>query len=432
MKYSITILIFLNLLYSNSIAIYSNNLAFVNQNYDINITNSNTILVNNLPKTIIPDSIFVNNLNLISKEFIPQDYNYIKSLIEANLGASIEFLYNKKVYKGKIIHKEPLIIKSNNKLYIVKDISNIIFNNEPKFKSNSKLIMHLANKGKFKKLNLNYLIRGISWNANYIVSLNDKNLNIQAWADIKNNTQAQFKNVKIKLISGNLNSSNYDKQVKVLKSNDRVVYPAVAEIPVVNKIASYYSFDIPKRETINKNSQILLYKVNNVKYKEYGVAENSSFYRYIKDNFKFRDTIEFDNTKTNNLGKIFPQGVARVYKDDIYLGEDRVKNIAKNQKIQLIVGTIFDAVGSKKIVEYKENKHYKKVTTKYTIKNQGNRRLQLKLYENIQRYGNKISYNTSCKNNCSLNEIDAFKKEFTINLESSEKYEFTTSFEVYY
>ena len=42
------------------------------------------------------------------------------------------------------------ILKSNNKLYIIKNISNIIFNNEPKFKSNSKLIMHLANKGKIK------------------------------------------------------------------------------------------------------------------------------------------------------------------------------------------------------------------------------------------------------------------------------------------
>ena len=151
MKYSIIILIFLNLLYSNSIAIYSNNLAFINQNYDTNLTKAtDKITISNLPKTIIPDSIFVNNLNIIYKEFIPQDYNYVKSLIEANLGASVEFLYNKKVYKGKIIHKEPLIVESNNKLYIIKNISNIIFNNEPKFKSNSKLIMHLANKGKFK------------------------------------------------------------------------------------------------------------------------------------------------------------------------------------------------------------------------------------------------------------------------------------------
>ena len=96
------------------------------------------------------------------------------------------------------------------------------------------------------------------------------------------------------------------------------------------------------------------------------------------------------------------------------------------------LGTIFDAVGSKKILEYKENKHYKKVTTKYTLKNRGKTPLAIKLCENIQRYGNKILYNTNCKNNCSLKEIDAFKKEFTINLEPNKKYEFTTSFEVYY
>ena len=76
MKQLFFTLIFLNLLYSNSIVIYSNNLAFVNQNYDTNLTKAtDKITISNLPKTVITNSIFVSNLNPLSKEYIPKDYN---------------------------------------------------------------------------------------------------------------------------------------------------------------------------------------------------------------------------------------------------------------------------------------------------------------------------------------------------------------------
>ncbi len=431
-KYTL-LLTLLSLLNANSITIYNNNLAFVNKKYDIKVLKSNEILIDNLPKTIIPDSIFINNLDLISKEFIPKDYDYIKSLIDANFGKEVEFIYNKKSLKGVISHKEPLVIKSNNSLYIIKDISNIIFKNEPAFISNSKLILHLAKEYNKKSLDLNYLVNGIKWRANYIILLNKNSLNLEAWADIKNSSGAIFKDIDIKLIAGELNRVSYYYKPRVFKRNVKIASSTPASSRVESKeIATYYSFKIPYKQDIKKSSQILLYRVKNLKYTQYGQAQNNSFYRYNPINFKFKDIIEFNNTKSNNLGKIMPNGIVRVYKDGIYLGEDRIANRSKNQKIKLAIGTIFDADGKREIVEFIQKEHYKKVVTKYTIKNRGSKDLILKLNENIPQYGEKVVYKTDCSNICKQNRIDAFRREFIIKLKAKGSYSWKTTFEAYY
>ena len=428
MKFIIYIFTIFSLLYSNSITIYNNDLAFVSKQYDVNTTNSKKIEINNLPKTIIPDSIFVNNLDVISKEFIPKDYDYIKSLVDANIGKDIEFIYNKKRLLGKIVHKNPLVVKSNNSLYIIKDISDVIFANEPKFKSSSNLILYLSKEANVKKVNLNYLLTSISWSANYIISLKDNSLNLQAWADIKNRSGIVFRDIDIKLIAGDLNKASYYPKPRVLKRSVKVLSnEAVNDIPTVTKVASYYSYKIPYRVTLDKNSQILLFKVDNIKYKEYGEAQNSSFYRYKSANFKFSDVIEF-----NSLDRVLPSAIARVYKNKIYLGEDRVSNTPKNHKVKLRVGTIFDAVGKKEIVEYIQKEHYKKITTKYTIKNKGNKRLLLKLNEVIPSYGNTIEYKTTCSNICKQKKLDAFKREFKVDLKPKSSYQWTSRVEIFY
>ena len=419
--------ILLSIIDANVITIYNNNLAFVNKSYDVNTTNSKRIEINNLPRTIIPDSIFVDNLDVISKEFIPKDYDYIKSLLDANINKDIEFIYNKKRLFGKIIHKDPIVVKSNDRLYIIKDASNIIYVKEPKFKSSSKLILYLSKEANVKKVNLNYLLTSVSWKANYIISLNDNSLNLQAWADIKNRSGALFKDIDIKLIAGDLNRVSYYPKPRVLKRSVKILSNApISDMPTVTKVASYYSYNIPYRVTLDKNSQILLFKADNIKYKEYGVAQNSSFYRYRSTNFKFSDIIEF------SLDRVLPSAVARVYKNRIFIGEDRVLNTPKNHKVKLRVGTIFDAVGKKEIVEYIQKEHYKKVTTRYTIKNKGSKELELKLSEIIPSYGEKINYKTTCNSICKQKKIDAFKREFNITLKPKSSYSWKTTFEVYY
>jgi hypothetical protein len=164
---------------------------------------------------------------------------------------------------------------------------------------------------------------------------------------------------------------------------------------------------------------------------------NSYFENYGEQKLQFSNTIEFENKKENNMGISLPTGVVRMYQKDSknethFIGESRVGNIPEDENVTLTVGTLFDAVGEKKITKFVAKKHYRNVETTYNVRNQGKEPLELKIEERVPVYGNDITVKTSCKDHCSVEKKNAFVREFTIMLKAKEKYSFTSEFEVNY
>ena len=137
------------------------------------------------------------------------------------------------------------------------------------------------------------------------------------------------------------------------------------------------------------------------------------------------------------MGISLPSGVVRMYQKDSakethFIGESRVANIPEDENVTLTVGTLFDAVGEKKITKFVAKKHFRNVETTYNVRNQGKESLELRIEEHIPVYGNDIRLKTSCKDNCSVKKKNAFVREFTILLKAKETYAFTSEFEVKY
>ncbi len=431
MKYLIATLLLFNFIYSNSITIYSNNLAFIEESFDINLTKkTNKITIDNLPKTIISDSIFIDKLKVKLKEYIPKEENYIKSILDVNINSTVDFIFNKKLLRGKIVNKDPLTIKAEKKLYLIDDINKVIFYKEPKNRSASKLNVYLSESELIKEISLNYLLNSINWYANYIINLDKSTIDLNSWATITNSSGKSFKNYNLKLLSGELNRvsqrSRIYKERRVLKKSTTSLVANSIDIPT-KSIANYYSYILPGKFNITKSIQVKLFEKNSIKYKNYGVAYNSRFSRYSESNLKFNNIIEFNNDNKS----ILPAGVARVFKDGYYVGESNIINTPKGEKIKLAIGTLYDAVGSSKVVEYIERNHYKKVTTQYKIKDRGSKKLLLILDEKIPHYGNKIVLKNQCKDNCSYKKLDAFRNRFTVELNPESSYEFNSTIEIF-
>jgi len=202
--------------------------------------------------------------------------------------------------------------------------------------------------------------------------------------------------------------------------------------------SGYHIYKIPFRETIGnkEQKQISFIDKKEVKYRQYGQANNSYFdnYRGIQK-FKFTNKIEFENKKENNMGISLPSGVVRMYKKDSsekthFIGESRVGNTPEDENITLSIGTLFDAVGEKKITKFVVKKHHGEVETLYTLRNQGKEPLELRIEERMPVYGNDIILETSCEGICSVEKKSAFVREFTIKLKAKESYEFSSAFRV--
>jgi len=430
---------------ANSITIYNNNLAYVSEDKNISLQSGlQTIKYTNLPKSIIINSIAPEikgeNVKIRSLQF-NKSQSFARAVLEQNLNKDISFFAkDKKIISGKLKKISPIIVESDGRFYTVNSIEALIFSSYPKKDSiNSYLELNIDSKeSQSSVVALNYLINGINWFSNYTITLKDSTLNMKVWATITNNSDKEFKNYKLNLIAGKLNRVRRDEilarspMVRKSLNYAEAVEPAVAQVPS-KSIEGYYLFKVPFSDTLAKNQtkQILLIDAKDIKYKIYAVATNRNFNRYGTQKLNFSQIIEFKNSSKNGLGLPLPSGLARVYKKGFYLGEDSISNTPKEQKIKLNTGEFFDIVGKKKIVEYINKKHYKKLKTEYSIKNRSNKKQSIKINEYIPRYGNNIEYKTSCQNNCTFTQKNAFTREYKIELDKNNTYTFYSEVEIF-
>ena len=66
--------------------------------------------------------------------------------------------------------------------------------------------------------------------------------------------------------------------------------------------------------------------------------------------------IEFTNSEKDGLGMPLPAGKVRVYKRDTdgsieFIGEDALYHTPRNEKVRLLLGTVFDIVAERKVGE---------------------------------------------------------------------------------
>jgi hypothetical protein len=435
------------LLNATTLTIYNNNLGYVIEQKSIKLeANKTTYRYENMPESVIVSSIMPefksSDVKLLSQLYQNSNNNFNKKLLEANLDKEVEFYQEDKtkLKKGVLVRVEPIVIKSDDRYYVIDSIKDIIFNKMPdenRLKSYIEWYLDVKKEGSYN-LDLNYLIDNISWSSNYTLTLNRDTLNLKCWAVIANRSGKDFKDVSLNLIAGRLNRSYETRAVKKMVKSNRAYYseavsPAVAEVVAPKSFSGYYLYNIKHKESLQDNQikEIALIDAKDIKYRVYGEATNRGFSNYGTRKIAFDQVIEFENKKQNNLGVAMPEGLVRVYKSGYYLGENHIAKTPKNEKLKIKIGELFDIVGKKRVVEYIYKKSYKKIKVEYILKNRGKRAYQLKLNENIPRYGDRVKFKTSCNKSCRYKEKNAFNREFKIDLEANSSYKFTTEIEIY-
>ncbi|MCC6346457.1 MAG: DUF4139 domain-containing protein [Nitrospirales bacterium] len=200
-----------------------------------------------------------------------------------------------------------------------------------------------------------YLTQGISWNADYVVSMNkdDSRADISGWVTITNGSGATYENAKLKLVAGEVHrvtaaqEMRADIQPMTMKA---MAPPQFRE----GSFAEYHLYSLQRPSTIkdNQTKQIGFLEVEDVKtLKEYESMGEDSFFRgvYSGDmpNQRVGVFIKIENRKENGLGIPLPRGTVRIYKRDgegslQFAGEDSIDHTPKDEKIRVKFGEAFD------------------------------------------------------------------------------------------
>ena len=434
------------------ITIYNNNKAFINDTREVDVKAGKQKLVyEGVPSSVITQSVVPTfggmRTNLYSQNYI-YDLISLESMLEKSIDKEVAFYTNEKepmLTRGRLLSASPVVMVKENetgKIYSLNSSRQVVFDKVPEnMITKPSLVWNMESEKEGKlEIDLKYLTRGISWSSDYVLNLNRESLDLTGWITVNNNSGVAYENAEITCLAGDVNAvperRSYDKNRVFYesKSAPMVAMDAVEE----ESFSGYHIYKIPFKETIanREQKQISFIDKKKIAYHQYGKNRNSYFENYKGiQKLQFTNTIEFENKKENNMGISIPSGVVRMYQKDSsekshFIGEARVGNIPEDENVTLSIGTLFDAVGEKRITKFISKKHYRKVKTTYTLRNQGKEPLELKVEEQIPRYGDDIKLKSSCKGICSVEKKSAFLQEYTIRLKAKEKYEFSSEFEV--
>lgn len=216
---------------------------------------------------------------------------------------------------------------------------------------------------------LGYLTNGMNWHADYVagVAKDDKNISLNAWVTIDNNSGVGYENAGLKLIAGDVHRVTEQPAVEraLMKA---AVSTLAAPAPFEEKSFFEYHLYTLQRKTDLKNNQtkqIALFAAPKVPVEKIYTYDGALYRWYYYDNWqkqscnkKVAVKLDFKNSEKNGLGIPLPKGKIRVYKADSddtlqFIGEDQIDHTPQDEKISLSLGDAFDVVGERKITNHK-------------------------------------------------------------------------------
>lgn len=221
---------------------------------------------------------------------------------------------------------------------------------------------------KTDSVKVSYLSQGFNWNANYVIELFEKTLNIAGWAEIQNQSGTTFENAKIKLIAGDVNRIKKDDDYDV---EDRMYVCESAAAPQAEEKSffDYHMYTLLNPTTLkdNQTKQINILNGSDIPYKRY--------YQLNMRDEKVNVIVEFANKKESGLGIAMPKGKIKFYKADEadnsleFIGEDSIGHTPKDEDIKLTIGNAFDITFTYREVERKKIDGFEYYKYEYIIKN---------------------------------------------------------------
>ncbi len=216
-------------------------------------------------------------------------------------------------------------------------------------------------------LELSYLTGGLSWKADYVAELNDKDdhLDINGWVTLTNRSGTAYPNARLQLVAGDVNL------VREEFARGRPVMPMVkatmseAADMSQESLFEYHLYTLQRPTTIadNQTKQVALLSAASVPVRKELLFEGQNYYysgQYgeLGQKLKAGVFVEFAN-KGEGLGIPLPKGVVRVYKKDSkgnaqFIGEDRIDHTPKNETVRLKLGDAFDVTADRKQTDFKK------------------------------------------------------------------------------
>lgn len=361
------------------VTVYNNNLGLVKDLRQVSLSfGQGELRFMDIASHIMPQTVHVKSLNY-PQGFSVLEQNYEYDLMNANklldkyVGQKIKIIdWNK--YQDRTDQVEAILL-SNNQGQIYR-INDEIFLGHPGYKVLPKLPQNLIAKPtltwlyentikKPHQLEVSYLTTNMSWNADYVLVLNqaDTASDITGWVTLDNKSGAVYENARLKLVAGEVHRVKQGPPQRryAMEASQKARSPQFKE----KAFFEYHIYELQRKTTLKdkQTKQVKLLEASGIKIQKkllvYGIRS------YFNRQFQAQNAkqpvnvyIIFTNSKDNNLGIPLPAGIMRLYKRDDdgsqqFVGEDRIEHTPKGESLKLKIGEAFDVVAKRIQTDYR-------------------------------------------------------------------------------
>ncbi len=369
---------------SVAVTIYNSNLALVKDSRTVQLDNGEQNLAfRGVSAQLRPETALLRNVNHPSSlSVIEQNFDFDlltpQKLLEKFTGKMVRIATTNPATGKETIESAKILSTQKGTVVQIGDrietnpYGRFIFDEVPKnLRDEPTLSIQLASKQKnAQDLELSYLTGGLSWKADYVAELNDKDdkLSLAGWVTLDNRSGASYNNATMQLVAGDVNQvQNGPEMAMMANKMSRGMMQADASSMSEESLFEYHLYSLNRPTTIanNQSKQVSLLNANAVEVsKELVLQGNNYYYRSsygdIGQKLKLGVFVQFDNEKKNGLGMPLPKGVVRVYKRDSagnaqFVGEDKIDHTPNKENVRLKLGDSFDVTANKKQTDFKIN-----------------------------------------------------------------------------
>lgn len=352
-----------------SITIYNDNLGVVNEVRSVTLEKGVSLIkITDVPSQIDPSSVHIKLNGTVFEQNYQYDLVSMSALLKKYIENEITVADEKSAYTGKLLSVESnnIVLQTKDGLKIFPNINSLqisVGSLPSGLLTKPTLVWKVSTESTGKQnAELSYMTSGISWSAEYVAVLNDKEdeMSFNSWVSIDNNTGATFENTSLKLIAGEVN--RVQEYQKSYGASVDLVMRSSSEAPSFQEESffDYHIYELNQKTILanNEKKQLSLFNVNKIKViKKYILSNNWK----TNTDGKVASVIKFVNSKDNNLGMPLPKGKARVFKErnksSEFIGEDMIQHTPKDEELTLKLGNAFDLVADETLTDSKQISH---------------------------------------------------------------------------
>jgi len=357
---------------SSSLIVYNNGVALVHEQRDLNLQKDDKeIVYSPVANTIITDSVNISlpkEVTLYSQQYRYDQLNLHK-LLDAHIGKKVKVAIDEFTLLSH--QAKTAILKDKKNQIISVESKDIIFSTIPaSLLTKPSLVYNIeTSKSLDAKIEIEYLIRNLSFKCDYILNLDGDYANLIGWISIDNRSGKSYNDTQLHVLAGDVNTIQ-----TIQPKRYRYARMASSESVVHQEHEGYHFYSVPFKVDISdqEKTQIKFLTKKNINIKRLYKAVVSHPRTLISQiKHSVAQIIEMQKLDTP-----LPKGVVRTYSplknQNIFLGESLISHTPKDTSVELAIGNSFDLTLKEEIVFRSDTKEHYDTTIKYTLKNSSN------------------------------------------------------------